>query len=90
MMSLTFGLFTQVSGSGPLGPLVMQEAWARLPSGCKPNYYFQFNKAGDPSQVCAVIPDVRVAVSDISFAERRRWSKCHQTGRTIYMYIDTN
>ena len=22
MMSLTFGLFTQVSGSGPLGPLV--------------------------------------------------------------------
>ena len=24
MMSLTFGLFTQVSGSGPLGPLVLQ------------------------------------------------------------------
>ena len=24
MMSLTFGLFTQVSGSGPLGPLVYQ------------------------------------------------------------------
>ena len=24
MMSLTFGLFTQVSGSGPLGPLVME------------------------------------------------------------------
>ena len=23
MMLLTFGLFTQVSGSGPLGPLVM-------------------------------------------------------------------
>ena len=23
MMSLTFGLFTQVSGSGPLGPLVV-------------------------------------------------------------------
>ena len=22
MMSLTFGLFTQVSGSGPLGPLI--------------------------------------------------------------------
>ena len=32
MMSLTFGLFTQVSGSGPLGPLVLrnlkaQEIW---------------------------------------------------------------
>ena len=27
MMSLTFGLFTQVSGSGPLGPLV----WKLLP-----------------------------------------------------------
>ena len=27
MMSLTFGLFTQVSGLGPLGPLVL-----RLPS----------------------------------------------------------
>ena len=25
MMSLTFGLFTQVSGSGPLGPLVLLE-----------------------------------------------------------------
>ena len=25
MMSLTFGLFTQVSGSGPLGPLVLSE-----------------------------------------------------------------
>ena len=24
MMSLTFGLFTQVSGSGPLGPLVIR------------------------------------------------------------------
>ena len=24
MMSLTFGLFTQVSGSGPLGPLVFR------------------------------------------------------------------
>ena len=23
MMNLTFGLFTQVSGSGPLGPLVL-------------------------------------------------------------------
>ena len=25
MMSLTFGLFTQVSGSGPLGPLVIEK-----------------------------------------------------------------
>ena len=25
MMSLTFGLFTQVSGSGPLGPLVFPQ-----------------------------------------------------------------
>ena len=25
MMSLTFGLFTQVSGSGPLGPLVWND-----------------------------------------------------------------
>ena len=28
MMSLTFGLFTQVSGSGPLGPLVLKNSWA--------------------------------------------------------------
>ena len=27
MMSLTFGLFTQVSGSGPLGPLVCFLPW---------------------------------------------------------------
>ena len=26
MMSLTFGLFTQVSGSGPLGPLVIKQS----------------------------------------------------------------
>ena len=26
MMSLTFGLFTQVSGSGPLGPLVYENS----------------------------------------------------------------
>ena len=29
MMSLTFGLFTQVSGSGPLGPLVLTELQIR-------------------------------------------------------------
>ena len=29
MISLTFGLFTQVSGSGPLGPLV----WIRVGQG---------------------------------------------------------
>ena len=29
MMSLTFGLFTQVSGSGPLGPLVYETIRAR-------------------------------------------------------------
>ena len=29
MMSLTFGLFTQVSGSGPLGPLVLMRSGKR-------------------------------------------------------------
>ena len=28
MMSLTFGLFTQVSGSGPLGPLVVEKSFS--------------------------------------------------------------
>ena len=28
MMSLTFGLFTQVSGAGPLGPLVKKTDFA--------------------------------------------------------------
>ena len=27
MMSLTFGLFTQVNGSGPLGPLVFSKSY---------------------------------------------------------------
>ena len=31
MMSLTFGLFTQVSGSGPLGPLVLSSTDINLP-----------------------------------------------------------
>ena len=31
MMSLTFGLFTQVSGSGPLGPLVFNYRLFVLP-----------------------------------------------------------
>ena len=38
MMSLTFGLFTQVSGSGPLGPLVniYQFLWDKVaPNGSK-------------------------------------------------------
>ena len=30
MMSLTFGLFTQVSGSGPLGPLVVIKTGALI------------------------------------------------------------
>ena len=29
MMSLTFGLFTQVSGSGPLGPVVLMILFCR-------------------------------------------------------------
>ena len=33
MMSLTFGLFTQVSGSGPLGPFVFH--FICRPSGLK-------------------------------------------------------
>ena len=37
MMSLTFGLFTQVSGSGPLGPLVfesiiLKNLWCKIAS----------------------------------------------------------
>ena len=30
MMSLTFGLFTQVSGSGPLGPLVKDHIVSKI------------------------------------------------------------
>ena len=33
MMSLTFGLFTQVSGSGPLGPLVNISGFSTFQSG---------------------------------------------------------
>ena len=37
MMSLTFGLFTQVSGSGPLGPLVCMVVFMQRfnVSGCQ-------------------------------------------------------
>ena len=35
MMSLTFGLFTQVSGSGPLGPLV---SFQNNPKNLDPSY----------------------------------------------------
>ena len=31
MMSLTFGLFSQVSGSGPLGPLVFVPSFVKVP-----------------------------------------------------------
>ena len=33
MMSLTFGLFTQVSGLGPLGPLVSKSGRAKAAKG---------------------------------------------------------
>ena len=35
MMSLTFGLFTQVSGSGPLGPLVLNLPLCEFSKGLK-------------------------------------------------------
>ena len=34
MMSLTFGLFTQVSGSGPLGPLVIINGLCMAETAC--------------------------------------------------------
>ena len=36
MMSLTFGLFTQESGSGPLGPLVCRNSRLKLFSSPEP------------------------------------------------------
>ena len=38
LMSLTFGLFTQVSGSGPLGPLVFQYDQYHIYSSMKPGF----------------------------------------------------
>ena len=44
MMSLTFGLFTQVSGSGPLGPLVIIVIIIIIQfSSLIANYYSKFN-----------------------------------------------
>ena len=40
MMSLTFGLFTQVSGSGPLGPLVFSFFFSLL--DCRSLFLFLF------------------------------------------------
>ena len=37
MMSLTFGLFTQVSGSGPLGPLVVNSHDAESEAESQPD-----------------------------------------------------
>ena len=43
MMSLTFGLFTQVSGSGPLGPLVLSLCReGENPSYCRKNTVTSF------------------------------------------------
>ena len=50
----------------------MQELRARYTSGRKSNYYFQFDKPGNPRQVYAVLCGARVAVGDSSVAERRR------------------
>ena len=38
MMSLTFGLFTQVSSSGPLGPLVYKEEPHMRQAKYQPNW----------------------------------------------------
>ena len=43
MMSLTFGLFTQVSGSGPLGPLVFH--YIQLPKGSGVAYSVDYGPA---------------------------------------------
>ena len=52
MMSLTFGLFTQVSGSGPLGPLVSFLFLIKPYQGChsqgkisRKMYFFQVRES---------------------------------------------
>ena len=40
MMSLTFGLFNQVSGLGPLGPLVSTNKRAMTALGRSPEYHW--------------------------------------------------
>ena len=57
----------------------------RLLTGCKSNYYFQFNRSGNPRQVRAVVCVVRVAVGDSSLVECRQWSKYYQTGKTVHV-----
>ena len=52
MMSLTFGLFTQVSGSGPLGPLVLEWLRGEIMSNNRINTSISFqnnSKNLDPS-----------------------------------------
>ena len=45
MMSLTFGLFTQVSGSGPIGPLVLKSELRFM--RCNPKFYDQTTQSCD-------------------------------------------
>ena len=44
MMSLTFGLFTQVSGSGPLGPLVLDKCKELNKQCLSVTFLIDFNK----------------------------------------------
>ena len=64
MMSLTFGLFTQVSGSGPLCPLVkeniccdpsLEPSWHDSPNDGSQNRYLWRNMANYP-QIIPVTP----------------------------------
>ena len=61
MMSLTFGLFTQVSGSGPLGPLVISAIGLRCRQR-NPNPRVSDNAGNEVNRVSVITRCPRVGI----------------------------
>ena len=59
--------------------------------GTCPNVFFRSNRPGYPHPVCSELENsgIRVAVSDCSVTERRRWHPPYQTGKTIHVQANT-
>ena len=53
--------------------------------------FFRSNRPGYPHPVCSELENsvIRVAVSDCSITERRRWRPPYQIGKTVHVHANT-
>ena len=71
--------------------LARRKSRVRLPPGTHVRTIFRFNRPGYPHPLSSELENsgIRVAVSDCSVTERRRWRPSYQTGKTVHVHAKT-